>query len=95
MNSYREGWQVLLQQLEQRTAFAEAMGGPDKVDRQRKRGRLTARERISFSLRHFEGMSIREIAGVMKVPDGSVKNNLFRAVRKLRVALAPALGVRQ
>ncbi len=47
MNSYREGWEVLLQQLEQRTAFAEAMGGPEKVDKQRERGRLTARERIA------------------------------------------------
>lgn len=47
MNTYREGWEVLLNQLQQRTAFAEAMGGPEKVDKQHQRGRLTARERIA------------------------------------------------
>ena len=33
-------------ELEQRRARALEMGGPDKIDRQRARGRLTARERI-------------------------------------------------
>ncbi len=47
MSNYREGWEALLSQLKQRTALAEAMGGPDKVDKQHGRGRLTARERIA------------------------------------------------
>ena len=47
MNDYREGWQRLLSQLQERTALAEAMGGADKVRRQQERGRLTARERIA------------------------------------------------
>lgn len=55
--------------------------------------KLSARERIAFSLRHFEGQSIREVATAMKMPEGSVKNTIFRAVRKLRAALGPALGV--
>ena len=48
MNSYREGWETLLNQLEQRTALAESMGGPDKVEKQHNRGRLSARERIEL-----------------------------------------------
>jgi RNA polymerase sigma-70 factor (ECF subfamily) len=49
--------------------------------------RLTAKERVAFSLRHFEDLPIQEIARVMGTPEGSVKNNIFRAVRKLREAL--------
>ena len=47
MSNYREGWETLLDQLQQRTAFAEALGGPDKVEKQHSRGRLSARERIA------------------------------------------------
>jgi acetyl-CoA carboxylase carboxyltransferase component len=48
LSNYRQGWEILLQQLTQRTAQAEAMGGPEKVTKQRARGRLTARERIAL-----------------------------------------------
>lgn len=47
MSDYPEGWRPLLDQLQERTAFAEAMGGGEKVARQHQRGRLTARERIA------------------------------------------------
>jgi RNA polymerase sigma-70 factor (ECF subfamily) len=54
--------------------------------------KLSAKERAAFTLRHFEGQSIREISEIMGTPEGSVKNNIFRAVRKLRSTLEPALG---
>ena len=47
MSDHREGWQVLLSQLQERTALAEAMGGEDRLARQHERGRLNARERIA------------------------------------------------
>ena len=47
MNTYREGWKTLLDQLRQRTALAESMGGPDNIKKQREKGRLTVRERIA------------------------------------------------
>ncbi len=47
MTTHREGWQALLQQLQERTETARAMGGPDKLRKQRERGRLNARERIA------------------------------------------------
>ena len=47
MSTPREGWQRLLAELAQRTELAEAMGGPDKIERQHQRGKLTARERIA------------------------------------------------
>jgi acetyl-CoA carboxylase carboxyltransferase component len=47
LNTYREGWKILLDQLQQRTAIAEAMGGPNKLRKQSQKGRLNARERIA------------------------------------------------
>jgi len=53
--------------------------------------RLTPRERVAFTLRHFEGLSIRDAAGVMGRTEGQVKQDVFRAVRKLRAALGTEL----
>jgi acetyl-CoA carboxylase carboxyltransferase component len=47
MTDNRRAWQVLLSELRQRSARAEAMGGTDRLARQRARGRLNARERIA------------------------------------------------
>ncbi len=51
--------------------------------------RLSAMERAAFTLRHFEGRSIGEIAGVLGVRAGAAKNCVFRAVAKLRADLGP------
>lgn len=53
---------------------------------------LTPIERTAFVLRHFEGRSIDEIRKVLKLSEGSTKNAVFRAVQKLRRALAPFAG---
>ncbi len=50
---------------------------------------LTAVERTAFVLRHFEGMSIEEIGGVLDLKESATKNTVFRAVQKLRRELAP------
>jgi RNA polymerase sigma-70 factor (ECF subfamily) len=50
---------------------------------------LTFKERTAFVLRHYEGMSIREIGRVLGSGENTTKNHIFRAVRKLRKALAP------
>ena len=47
MSIHRDGWKSLLDQLQQRIATAEAMGGPEKVRKQHNKGRLNARERIA------------------------------------------------
>ena len=46
MSSHREGWEQLLQQLQDRTRVATAMGGEERIERQHSRHRLTARERV-------------------------------------------------
>ena len=55
-------------------------------------GELTDLERAAFVLRHFEGLSLEEIGNAMGINLNSVKQGVFRAVQKLRVALRPVAG---
>ncbi|HEX5474384.1 MAG TPA: sigma-70 family RNA polymerase sigma factor [Vicinamibacterales bacterium] len=50
---------------------------------------LSRMERAAFVLRHFEGMSIDEIGGALGLKANAVKHSIFRAVRKMRIALEP------
>ena len=50
---------------------------------------LTPTERAAFLLRHYEGRSIAEISSTLGKRDNATKQSIFRAVRKLRAALAP------
>ena len=50
--------------------------------------KLTPRERSAFVLRHYQDLSVKEVAAVMEVADGTVKSLLFRGVRKLQQSLA-------
>ena len=50
---------------------------------------LSPKEKAAFVLRHFEGMSIEEISRIMGIRANAAKNNIFRAVKKLRQELEP------
>jgi RNA polymerase sigma-70 factor (ECF subfamily) len=45
---------------------------------------LAPKQRLVFALRHFEGYTLREIAAMTNVTEGSVKKQLFRAVESLK-----------
>ena len=49
---------------------------------------LTEIERVCFVLKHLEQWRIREIADELDASDGTVKQALFRGVRKLRTSMA-------
>ena len=49
--------------------------------------RLSDRQRAVFSLRHYDGMALEEIADVLKLDIGTVKAHLFRALGKMREEL--------
>jgi len=49
---------------------------------------LSDRERSVFILKHQHGYKLREIAKMIGCAEGTVKNYLFRATRKVRTALA-------
>ncbi len=46
--------------------------------------RLSARQRTIFSLRHFEELPLKEIAGLLGLEEGTVKAHLHRALTALR-----------
>jgi RNA polymerase sigma-70 factor, ECF subfamily len=53
---------------------------------------LSAIERAAFTLRHHEGRSIDEICRTLDLGKSAAKHAVFRAVRKLRMALSPFRG---
>ena len=55
---------------------------------------LTPAERTAFVMRHCEGCGIEEIAAALKSNASATKNTVFRAVQKLRHALAPQFAPR-
>ena len=46
--------------------------------------KLAPKQRTVFTLRHYEGYTLREIAAMTNVTEGSVKRHLFRAVETLK-----------
>ena len=50
--------------------------------------RLTARERMVFELKHYQGLKLRTIGEMLNTTEETAKNTLFRATQKLRGALA-------
>ena len=50
---------------------------------------LSERERAVFVLKHHHGYKLREIGDMLGCAEGTVKNYLFRATRKLREELEP------
>jgi RNA polymerase sigma-70 factor (ECF subfamily) len=74
--------------------------GPERLARSAEIDRFVARalaglsplERAAFTLRHYEGRSIAEISRTLGLNTSAAKHSVFRAVRKLRAALAPIRG---
>jgi RNA polymerase sigma-70 factor, ECF subfamily len=50
--------------------------------------RMSELERSAFTLRHLEGLTTAEIADALGLPAEAAKQSVFRAVRKVREALA-------
>ena len=55
--------------------------------------RMTELERTAFLLRHVEGHSTAEISEILQRTPEATKQAVFRAVRRLRSALRPHVGV--
>jgi RNA polymerase sigma-70 factor, ECF subfamily len=53
---------------------------------------LSEAERTALLLKHYEGHSIEEVARIMEITTGACKQNIFRAVKKMRVALRPLVA---
>jgi len=51
-------------------------------------GSLSPRERMIFELKHYHGLRLRTVAGILNTTEGTIKNTLYRATQKLRTQLA-------
>jgi RNA polymerase sigma-70 factor (ECF subfamily) len=69
----------------------ERLAESAEIDRQVQAalGALSPLERAAFTLRHYEGRSIDEISTTLGLGTSAAKHSVFRAVKKLRVALQP------
>jgi RNA polymerase sigma-70 factor (ECF subfamily) len=56
---------------------------------------LSQMERAAFVLRHFEGQSIEEISRALGLKTNAAKHSVFRAVRKMRIALEPFVAMEE
>jgi RNA polymerase sigma-70 factor, ECF subfamily len=52
---------------------------------------LTARERMVFEMRHYQGMRLKAIGEILGTTEEAAKNCLFRATQKMRAALGDFL----
>jgi RNA polymerase sigma-70 factor (ECF subfamily) len=52
---------------------------------------LSARQRVVFTLRHYDGRSLKEIAQTLRCSEGAVKRYLYDATRRLREELTDIL----
>ncbi|MBV9342453.1 MAG: sigma-70 family RNA polymerase sigma factor, partial [Acidobacteria bacterium] len=52
-------------------------------------GTLSPRERMVFELKHYHGLRLKTVAGILSTTEGTVKSTLFRATHKLRLQLSP------
>jgi RNA polymerase sigma-70 factor (ECF subfamily) len=48
---------------------------------------LSPRQRMVFTMKHYEGYKLKEIAEMMKCSEGTVKKYLFEATARLRKQL--------
>ena len=55
---------------------------------------LSAQERAAFLMRHYHGYTIDEICSALDLKSNAAKHSIFRAVKKMRVALRPLLESR-
>ena len=65
---------------------ASALADRDELDRGFRR--LSPEHRSILALRHFQGLSVPEIADALGLPEGTAKSRLHYATEALRAALA-------
>src|SRR5262249_36172714 len=69
-------WEEEVEELRRRRELARRMGGPENVERQRKAGRLTVRERIEQLLDGHSFSETGSLAGKATYQDGKLESFL-------------------
>jgi RNA polymerase sigma-70 factor, ECF subfamily len=71
-----------------RSPERDASGSVTRLHVERAMKGLSPRERSAFVLRHYQDLTVPDVARAMSVSDGTVKSLLFRATRKMRESLS-------
>lgn len=66
----------------------EMMASQLRVAIQRAERQLSAQQKTIFRLRHYENLSLEDIADALGLRSGTVRAHLFRAIHKIRKELA-------
>jgi RNA polymerase sigma-70 factor, ECF subfamily len=66
----------------------QLMSGQLRVAIQRAEKQLSSQQKVIFRLRHYENLSLEEIADHLGLRAGTVRAHLFRAIHKVRKELA-------
>jgi len=61
----------------------------DRITIQKAIDKLPSKYKDVFVLKEINGFDYQEISGILRIPIGTVKSRLHRAVEKLRVELSP------
>jgi len=64
------------------------MSGQLRIAIQRAEKLLSSQQKVIFRLRHYENLSLEEIADHLGLRAGTVRAHLFRAIHKIRKELA-------
>ncbi|HLP16328.1 MAG TPA: sigma-70 family RNA polymerase sigma factor [Bacteroidota bacterium] len=54
-------------------------------------GYLSPQQRLVFTLKHYQGLKLRDIASMMQCTEGTVKKHLFTAMQRMRKHLLHAM----
>jgi len=57
--------------------------------------KLPEKQRAVFILRHYEEMSVKEVAELLGKSEGTIKANYYQAIKKLQVSLKPYVESRE
>lgn len=78
--------------IDENSPEREAIGSDHAHHIRRALDALSSQQRLVFTLRHYEGHTLKEIAGMMECSEGTVKRYLFLATRRMRGQLQHLLN---
>jgi len=72
-------------------AFANPLASSEQIDVaihiERALHELPTLQRAVVILRHIDGLSTKQVSGILRCSEGTVKTHLFRGLKKLRMKL--------
>ena len=92
LHQFMRRWQHAAQWMEQQASSDTSPEDRAASSQQRRLlhraiGELPAKQRVAFTLRYLEELSVEEVAAAMGVETGTVKSHLFRATQRVRSAV--------